>query len=396
MKHWAARVDAVGFSASVSLAQKVREDKALGMQLFDFTVGEPHVPTPAAVVAAVKQGLDDGLTKYTDARGLPALRKLLATMFQGCGVPATENSIIMTPGGKQAIYNACQALLNPGDEAIVIPPCWVSYADIVKLAGGVPVEVNTRAEDGYRPSEAAIRAAITPHTKVILTNNPANPTGAVWEPEVVEMVARIAAEYDLWVIDDLVYEAFNYTGRPVPALGAIASAHERTVTVGSFSKAFAMTGFRLGYVHAPAPLVPQLLKLQQQTATCLPGFVQMGAIAALTQAAHFPQETARVYERLRDVVREELGDIDAGPLEGAFYAFVDITSTGKDDVAFCDWLYKEYHVACVPGSAFGTAGVGRIRVSYANDEPVLREGMRRLARAIRVGAAANSSSAATH
>jgi aspartate aminotransferase len=388
MKPWAARVDAVGFSASVSLAQKVREDKARGIELFDFTVGEPHVPTPAAVIAAVKKGLDDGLTKYTDARGLPALRKLLAAMFQAGGIPATESSIILTPGGKQAIYNACQALLDPGDEAIVIPPCWVSYADIVKLALGVPVEVNTRAEDGYRPSEAALRAAITPRTKVILTNNPANPTGAVWEPEVVEMVARVAKEFDLWVIDDLVYDAFNYTGRPVPALGAIASVHDRTVTVGSFSKAYAMTGFRLGYVHAPAPLVPQLLKLQQQTATCLPGFVQMGAIAALTEASDFPKTTAATYALLRDVVREELGDIDAGPLEGAFYAFVDISSTGKDDVAFCDWLYDEYRVACVPGSAFGTAGRGRIRVSYAAEEPVLRAGMRLLAQAIRVSAKA--------
>lgn len=289
----------------------------------------------------------------------------------------------MTPGGKQAIYNVCQALLDPGDEAIVIPPCWVSYADVVKLAGGVPVEVDTFAHEGYRPNEAALRAAITPRTKLILTNNPANPTGAVWEAEVVEMVAKVAAEHDLWVLDDLVYDAFNFTGRPVAAVGAFPEALERTITVGSFSKAYAMTGFRVGFVHAPAPLQPQLLKLQQQGVTCLPGFIQTGALAALKEAPEYPAQMAAHYEGLRHVVREALGALDAGPLEGAFYAFVDVSSTGLDDVAFADRLYAEHKVAVVPGSAFGQAGAGRVRVSYAADEAVLREGLGRLAAAVR-------------
>lgn len=383
MKHWAERMDAVAPSATVSMAQKVREDKAKGIELFDFTVGEPHCGTPEVVKDGVKRGLDKGLTKYADSKGLPELRKLIAADFQAKGIPATDGDILVTPGGKQAIYYACQALLNPLDEAIVIPPCWVSYADIIKLAGGVPVEVNTTAEASYRPTEAALRAAITPKTKLIMTNNPSNPTGAVWEPEVVEMVARVAAEHDLWVIDDLVYEAFNYTGRAVPAIGGIEEAKARTVTVGSFSKAYAMTGFRVGYMYAPTALTNQMLKLQQQTATCLPAFVQEGAIAALKEAQAFPVEMAAIYDGLRRVVKEELGDIHPGPLEGAFYAFVDISGTGMDDWAFSAWLYDEHRVAVVPGSAFGTAGKGRVRVSYAAEESVLREGMRRLASAIR-------------
>jgi aspartate aminotransferase len=197
MKPWAQRMDTVGFSASVSLAQKVREDKAKGLELYDFTVGEPHWPSPQPVKDAVKAGLDKGLTRYSDAKGTPALRKAIAEDFQSKGIPATENSVLVTPGGKQAIYMLCQALLDPGDEAIVIPPCWVSYMDIIKLAGGVPVEVGTKAEEGYRPSEAALRAANTPRTKLIITNNPSNPTGAVWETEVDEMFARLAADNDL-------------------------------------------------------------------------------------------------------------------------------------------------------------------------------------------------------
>lgn len=383
MKAWAHRMDTVGFSASVSLAQKVREDRAKGLELYDFTVGEPHWAPPAPVAEGVKQGLAQGLTRYGDARGLPALREAVAAWFNERGIPASAGSLFMTPGGKQAIYNVCQALLDPGDEAIVIPPCWVSYADVVKLAGGVPVEVDTFAHEGYRPNEAALRAAITPRTKLILTNNPANPTGAVWEPEVVEMVAKVAAEHDLWVLDDLVYDAFNFTGRPVAAVGAFPEALERTITVGSFSKAYAMTGFRVGFVHAPAPLQPQLLKLQQQGVTCLPGFIQTGALAALKEAPEFPGQMAAHYEGLRHVVREALGALDAGPLEGAFYAFVDVSSTGLDDVAFADRLYAEHKVAVVPGSAFGQAGAGRVRVSYAADEAVLREGLGRLAAAVR-------------
>lgn len=383
MKPWAQRMDTVGFSASVSLAQKVREDKAKGIELYDFTVGEPHWAPPQPVKDAVKAGLDKGLTRYSDAKGTPALRQAIAEDFQRKGIPATEASVLVTPGGKQAIYMLCQALLDPGDEAIVIPPCWVSYMDIIKLAGGVPVEVGTTASDGYRPSEAALRAAITPKTKLIMTNNPSNPTGAVWEAEVVEMVARVAAEHDLWVIDDLVYEAFNYTGREVPALGAFEVAKDRTVTVGSFSKAFAMTGFRVGYLHAPAPLLPQLLKLQQQTITNLPGFVQEGAIAALAHAQDFPARMAEHYAQLTEVVREELDGLHAGPLEGAFYAFVDISATGMPSLTFSEKLYQEYRVACVPGSAFGEAGEGRVRVSYAAEETVLREGLRRLSAAIK-------------
>lgn len=382
MKAWAQRMDSVGFSASVSLAQKVREDRAKGLELFDFTVGEPHWAPPPAVSAGVHRGLEQGLTRYGDARGLPALREALAAWFQERGIPAAAGTLFLTPGGKQAIYNLCQALLDPGDEAIVIPPCWVSYADVIKLAGGVPVEVNTTASEGYRPSEAALRAAIGPKTKLIVTNNPANPTGAVWEAEVVAMVARVAAEHDLWVLDDLVYDAFNYTGRPVPAVGALAEAKERTITVGSFSKAYAMTGYRVGFVHAPAPLQPQLLKLQQQGVTCLPGFIQVAALAALKEASTFPQEMAAHYEGLRTLVREALGPLDPGPMEGAFYAFVDVSSTGMDDLSFADRLYAEHKVAVVPGSAFGQAGAGRVRVSYAAEAEVLQEGLRRLRQAV--------------
>lgn len=382
MKAWAHRMDTVGFSASVSLAQKVREDRAKGLELFDFTVGEPHWAPPPAVAAGVQRGLEQGLTRYGDARGLPALREALASWFQERGIPAAAGTLFLTPGGKQAIYNVCQALLDPGDEAIVIPPCWVSYADVIKLAGGIPVEVDTTAAQGYRPTEADLRAAIGPKTKLIVTNNPANPTGAVWEAEVVEMVAKVAAEHDLWVLDDLVYDAFNFTGRPVPAVGAFAEAKERTITVGSFSKAFAMTGFRVGFVHAPAPLQPQLLKLQQQGVTCLPGFIQVAALAALQEASDFPSAMATHYEGLRGLVREALGPLDPGPLEGAFYAFVDISSTGMDDLSFSDRLYAEHKVAVVPGSAFGKAGAGRVRVSYAAEASVLTEGLRRLRQAV--------------
>jgi aspartate/methionine/tyrosine aminotransferase len=379
MKPWAQRMDRVGFSATVKMAQQVREDRAKGVEVFDFTVGEPHWDSPVPVRDAVKEGLDKGLTRYSDSKGLPALRKALADVFKVRGIETDDANILVTPGGKQAIYMACQALLDEGDEAIVIPPCWVSYADIVKLAGGIPVEVNTHARDKYRPTEAALRAAITPRTKLIMTNNPSNPTGAVWEPEVVELVARIAKEHDLWIVDDLVYEVFNYTGRPVPAVGCLAP--ERTLTIGSFSKSHAMTGYRVGYVQAPPSLVPQLLKLQQQSVTCLPAFVQQGALAALEQCQDFPGKMANHFQDLTKVVRECLGDLDPGPLEGAFYAFVDIK--GMDSVAFSDRLYAERRVAVVPGVAFGSAGQGYVRVSYATDEAKLREGLGRLAAAVR-------------
>lgn len=381
MKSWASRMDRVGFSATVKMSQKVREDRLAGNEVYDFTVGEPHWGTPPEVIAAIKDGLDKGMTRYSDSKGLPQLRKALSRWFGDRGIEAPENDILVTPGGKQGIYMVCQALLAEGDEAIVIPPCWVSYMDIIKLAGATPVEVGTTAANKYRPSEADLRAAITPRTKVIMTNNPSNPTGAVWESEVVEMVARVAREFDLWIVDDLVYEVFNYTGRPVPAVGALAP--ERTVTIGSFSKSYAMTGHRVGFIHAPTALVPQLLKLNQQSVTCLPGFVQNGAIAALENAGDFPKRMAAHFQDLSKVVRESLPGIDPGPLEGAFYAFVDIKPTGLDSWTFADRLYEQCRVAVVPGAAFGAAGEGYVRVSYATEEATLRAGLGLLAKAIK-------------
>ncbi len=383
MRPWAKRMDAIAFSASVNLAQRVRDDKAAGQELYDFTVGEPHWSPPESVLAAVHAGLEHGHTRYSDSRGLLPLRAELARILSVRGVPAAEEFVLLSPGGKQAIYTACHALLDPGDEVILFPPCWVSYADIIKLAGGVPIEVPCHAADRFRPSEEALRCAITPRTKLVIVNNPGNPTGAVWEPAVVSMVARVAAEHDLWLLDDLVYEAFNYSGAPVLPIGATPEGRERTLTVGSFSKSYAMTGFRVGYLSTPEFLFSPCLKVVQQTVTCLPVFVQEGALAALRAAPSFPAHMADHYARLARVVSDELGEIEAGPLEGAFYAFVDVRRKGMTSTAFCDWLYQAYRVACVPGSAFGEAGEGWVRVSYACEESQLREGMRRLAAAIR-------------
>lgn len=346
-------------------------------------VGEPDFVTPWRIREAGIYALEHGYTTYTSNAGLPALRTLICADLSSRydAHYAWDSECLITTGVSEGLDLTLRVLLNPGDEVVVPEPCYVAYEPCVAFAGGVPVTVPTSAEDGFAVDAALVAAAITPRTKAILIGSPANPTGAVQPRAALEALVRLAEEHDLYLISDEIYDRLTYDGTHT-CLGAVPGARDRTVVLGGFSKAQAMTGWRVGWICAPQPIAELCVRVHQYTMLCAPHVSQLAAVEALTSAEGDVTEMVADYDRRRRVFVKGLREIglDCPEPGGAFYAFPSIRSSGLDSETFAERLLKEQAVAVVPGSVFGPSGEGHVRCSYATALPKLEEAVRRMDR----------------
>ena len=355
--------------------------------VISLTVGEPDFVTPWGIRAESIRSLEHGHTHYTSNSGLLELRRQIAAYQKrrfGLSYDP-EREILVTVGGSEAIDLAFRALLRPGDEVVVHEPCFVCYAPLVRLAGGEPVIVETKAEDEFRLTAAELEKAITPKTKAVVLSFPNNPTGAVMEKEHLEAIAELLRDKNIYVVSDEIYAEMNYTGRRHVSIASLPDMRERTLVVSGFSKAFAMTGWRLGYIMAPADVMDVMKKIHQYALMCSPTASQYGAVEALRGCEADMMSMVREYDRRRRLILKGLRDLGLPCFEarGAFYVFPDIRRFGMSSEDFCSDLLMKERVAMVPGTAFGDCGEGFVRVSYAYSIKNITEALRRLERYIK-------------
>jgi aminotransferase len=346
-------------------------------------IGEPDFTTPDHILRAGIHSLEEGETHYTSNAGIYELREAIAAqlqkLYQVSYDPADE--IVVTVGVSEALYLAMNAVLEPGQEVIIPSPCFVSYQAEVILAGGVPVELPSRVDENFQLRPEKLEEAITPQTKAIFIGYPNNPTGAVASREVLLEVARIAEKHDLVVISDEIYDRLVY-GVAHVCFASLPGMKKRTITLGGFSKNYAMTGWRVGYACAPAELLQGLLRIHQYTIMSAPTMAQIAALEALQNGEEHVETMRAEYNRRRELIVGGLNQLGLPTFEpkGAFYAFPSITPSGMDDDTFSVRLLEEENVAVVPGSAFGAGGEGFVRCSYATAYEKIEEALERLAR----------------
>lgn len=362
-------------------------DLVIGMDdVISLGVGEPDFATPWKICDAVVDSLRRGMTSYTSNHGLLELREAIAEdVARRWGVSYDPGSeIIITMGVSEGMDVAMRALLTPGDEVIVPEPCYVSYQPCVAMAGGVPVGVPTRIEDDFRPRPEDIAAAIGDRTRALLIGYPSNPTGAVMSREDLLDLAALAQEHDLLVLSDEIYAHLTYEGTHT-CFASLPGMRERTLLMNGFSKAYAMTGWRIGYACGPAEIIEGMVRIHAYTALSAPISGQIGAIEALRNCEREMQEMVRDYDRRRRIFIKGLNDIGLPCFEakGAFYAFPSIAPTGLTAKEFSRHLLFEEKVAAVPGTAFGACGEGHIRCTYANSMDNLKEALARMERFVR-------------
>jgi aspartate aminotransferase len=379
------RVRNLAGSATVSIMDKAKRLQAQGRSVIDLSGGEPDFPTAPHIVQAAVQAMESGFTHYVPSQGIPELRRAIASKLEienGARFDP-QKEILVTPGGKQAIFIAVQALLNPGDEVILFDPCWVSYAPCVQLAGAVPVYVTMSIPVNAPQLRADLARAMTPRTRLMIVNTPNNPTGLVWTEEWLQIVADAALTHDLWVLSDEIYEKIIYDGRQHLSMAARPNMAERTMIVNGLSKSHAMTGWRMGYIAGPERLIAEMLKVYQHSMTCATSFVQKAAVAALEGPTEYVGYMVNRYRVRRDNLVSCLNSIPGIHCEspqGAFYAFPNIAETGLTCAEFGERLLEAEGVAVTPGIAFGPNGEGHVRLSFANSDEMLAEAGERMRR----------------
>lgn len=350
-------------------------------------VGEPDFVTPWHIREAGLHALERGMTSYTTNAGLLSLRQAIARDLRRYGaLYRPEGEILVTVGGSEAIDLAIRVLVSPGDEVLVAEPTYVSYRPLVQLAGGVPVGVPLEMTSGFRLEADAVRQRITPRTKALVLCNPNNPTGSVLHRPELERLAEVVIEHDLLVISDEIYAELTYGATHV-SMAAIAGMAERTILIGGFSKAFAMTGWRLGYAAGPEEVVRAMLTVHQYTMLCAPVMAQMAGLEAMEHGAAAVAHMVAEYDARRRLIVKGFNDMGLTCVEpeGAFYAFPDIRSTGMTSAAFAEELLRQARVAVVPGSAFGLSGEGFIRCSYATAIQAIEEALERIRKFLAAG-----------
>ncbi len=362
-------------------------DIAMQMEnVISLGVGEPDFVTPWRIREAGIWALEHGYTSYTSNSGLLALRQRICADLAGSyGADYNpETECLITVGVSEGLDLALRVLLNPGDEVIVPEPCYVSYIPCVQFAGGVAVPVPTDACDGFRLKADRIEAAITPRTKALLIGSPANPTGATQSRTDLQRLVELANRHDFYLVSDEIYARLTYTGEHT-CLGTLPGARPRTVVLNGFSKSYAMTGWRVGYVCAPAPVSALMLRVHQYTMLCAAHMAQLAAVEALDHAENDVQAMVQDYDRRRRLFVSGLNRIglDCPPPNGAFYAFPSVRRFGLSSEEFAERLLHEEKVAVVPGSAFGPSGEGHIRCSYATALSALEEALARMQRFVR-------------
>ncbi len=372
---FAERVTRVEPSATLAISQQASELEADGVDVVDLSVGEPDFQPPEVVMEAGKRAMDAGHNGYTSPNGIPALKKAISAEFGADGLSYQPGEIIVTPGGKQALFEVILSVIEEGDEVVLLDPAWVSYEAMVKIAGGSLKRIDLSPYSfELEPALEELRDTVTDSTRLLVVNSPSNPTGRVYSQVALEAVRDLAVEHDVLVISDEIYKEITYVDE-YTHLGALDGMDDRTVTVNGFSKAFAMTGWRLGYYGAPKSVIDQAGKLHSHSVSCAANFVQHAGVAALENAGESVSEMRAAFEERRDLVIELLVDagVDVPEPEGAFYVMMPVAD---DDQAWCREAISEAHVATVPGSAFGTPGFARI--SYANSAERLKVAFDRL------------------
>ncbi|OYT63468.1 aspartate aminotransferase [Methanosarcinales archaeon ex4572_44] len=375
------RVRSVSESATMRIAGLASELQRKGVDVISFSLGEPDFITPPHICEAAKDALDAGETHYTPSAGIPELREEIALKLQReNNLQVKPSEIIVTPGAKQAIFEAVMSVVDDGDEVILFDPAWVSYDACVRLAGGRSVWVPTDPDDGFKPENLAEH--ITAKTRLIIVNTPCNPTGAVYDNQVLREISELASDRDLLVLSDEIYEKVIY-GREHESLASFDGMEERTITVNGFSKAYAMTGWRLGYLAAPLDLVSQMMKVNSHSVSQAASFVQHAGIAALKGDQQCVIDKTAEFEKRRNLLVKGLNELGlTTPLpDGAFYAFTNVSKHGSGD-EIAERLLREAHVAVTPGSAFGSTGENYIRISYATSQERIKEALLRIEKAL--------------
>lgn len=382
----AARVGKVTPSITLAIAAKAKAMKAEGIDVCSFSAGEPDFETPAHITAAAKQALDEGKTKYGAAAGEPKLREAIARQLQTEHLDYKAENVIVTNGGKHSLYNLMMALIESGDEVIIPAPYWLSYPEMVKLAGGIPIIVHTDAATGYKITPTQLRSAVTTNTKLFIFNSPCNPTGVVYTPEEIKALAQVVVEQDLLVVADEIYAKIVYDGVKHVSIGSFnREIFERTIISSGFAKAYSMTGWRIGYLAGATELIKAASTIQGHSTSNVCTFAQYGAIAAFEGSQACVEQMRCAFAQRRQVMLERLSAIpgmSCAPPNGAFYLFVNISKTGLTSLEFCDALLESQQLAAIPGVAFGADD--HIRLSYATDMGSIEKGMERLDKFVRL------------
>ena len=382
----AARVRDAAPSPTLAVSDKARTLRAQGIDVIDLGGGDPDFITPEHIRKAAADAMNAGDTHYVASNGTPALRKAIAAKLKADnGLEYDPSEIIVTPGGKQALFAAMMATVERGVDIMLLEPAWVSYQPMVEMAGGTVVHVGLDPDQHFRVTREVLERHITPRTRGIVVNSPNNPTGRVLDTEEFAAICAVAIEHDLLVYTDEMYEKIIYDGRKHLSIAAMPGMWERTLTFNGLSKAYAMTGWRVGYVAGPKVYIDEIAKVHSHSVTHATSFAQAGAVAALTGPQDFIGEMVSAWDRRRRFVAEGLSAIKGiqCPLpEGAFYAFPDIRGTGMSSLDFADYILREAHVAVVPGTAFGEAGEGFVRISFATSDEALKGAIERIARVL--------------
>lgn len=384
-----ARVHAAQESQTLQIAAKAKNMKRQGIDVISLSTGEPDFPTPMCAKEAAIQAIHDNFTHYVEVNGIIDLRETIAEKFRvENALPwASADTVIVSSGVKQALFNALMAMCNDGDEVVTIAPYWVSYPAIITMCGATPVIVNTEFSRGYKLQPDQLREALTPKTKCVILNIPSNPTGTMYTPSEIQELVDVLAEHSCYVISDEIYEKIVYGDVPHTSIGSYSELAGRVLTMNGVAKAFAMPGWRIGYTHASAEVIKQMGKVQGQSTSHPSTISQKAALGALRYAQDDVERMRVEFAYRRELICRLLGDIPGVQFhvpEGAFYIFANISAVLNGDMetsaAFCEYLLERFHLALVPGEAFGADGC--IRFSFAASRDVVSKGVERFADAV--------------
>jgi aspartate aminotransferase len=381
------RINRIQVSPTAVVISAAEQLKANGVDVADFGPGEPDFPTPEHIKKAAIRAIEENRTKYTPTGGIMPLREAIAAWHhRELGSSYTAKECVVTVGGKHSIFNTICVLIQNGDEVILPSPYWVSFPDIIKYAGGTPVIVQTRQEDGFSAKAAAIEKAITPKTKMVIVNSPSNPTGGVVDGDEFERILAVCKKHNVWLLADECYSHFVYEPHKPFSIASARNSKDRVIIIGSVSKTFAMTGWRIGYTLAPEPLIQAIIKIQSQSTSNPTSIAQYAALQAMRGSMETVPPMLAEYAKRRKRIVEGLREIPGVTCEwpgGAFYAFPNVSAhlggdhaRAKSCTELAKLLLEHAHVALVPGEAFGAPGF--LRLSFATSIERIEEGLRRL------------------
>ena len=386
MKELSRVVSSIPPSETLAVSDKAKALKAAGHDVVALAGGDPDFDTPDFITAAAFQAIENGATHYpAPMKGItPLLEAIAAKMQTDNGITVKPGSdIVVTPGGKWALFLALSAILNPGDEVLYLEPVWVSYPPMIALAGGTPVAVTLSADDNFRITADQLRANVTPRTKALMVNSPNNPTGRVITQEELDAIVAVALEHDLYVISDEIYETVIFDGRKHLSPAAVAGMAERTLTINGLSKSHAMTGWRLGWLAGPTPIMKLATQMNSQTVSSAANFTMHAAVAALKGPKEVTRAMCAEYQQRRDFMVPALNAIpgvECLDIEGAFYLFPRFPNSRRSSAELAEVLIEKAGIASVPGGAFGKSGEGHVRFNIATAMKELEKAVEKLAK----------------